>query len=455
MNFESLFEPRNMAVIGVSLTNDRHPANVIYDKNRLRYPLQVFPVNPQGGKLHGEQVFRDVSEIPDEVDLAVLAVRAEYVPDVFRSCIRKGVRGAVVVSGGFAEVGRRDLQEQIVSIAREGNFPFIGPNCIGVYSPSHVDTFFLANERVIRPEPGNVALVSQSGGILVDQMIKFAAEGTGMSRAVSIGNKAMLTEIDLLRYLENDPKTGVIAFYIEGFGHHEGREFVLAASACCKPVIVLKSGKTSIGQRAVSSHTASLAGDYRIFSSILNQYGIVEARNEQELVNFCEALSRYPRSIQGQIGIVTGSGGHGALAADVCASLGLTIPMLPDSVQQELREGLSPSIRTIASVSNPVDLTGSCVDDDFLAAVGRLSGMPEIDCVIVLLLPYTPGVTLDLGARLSQLRRQTGKPLIAYVPHVERYRILIEGFELNEVPVAHSIEGAVLMAEAMRRYRPC
>jgi acyl-CoA synthetase (NDP forming) len=133
----------------------------------------------------------------------------------------------------------------------------------------------------------------------------------------------------------------------------------------------------------------------------------------------------------------------------------MTVPVLPEHVQKELREGLSPSVRAIASLNNPVDLTGSCVDDDFLATVGRLSTMPEIDCIIALLLPYTPGVTLDLGARLSQLPRQTGKPLIAYVPHVERYRILIEGFELNEVPVAHSIEGAVLMAEAMRRYRPC
>jgi len=455
MDFHALFEPQSLAVIGVSLTNDRHPANVIYNKNRLRYPLQVFPVNPQGGKLHGEQLFRDVSEIPDEIDLAVLAVRAEYVPDVFLSCIKKGVKGAVVVSGGFAEVGRQDLQDRIAAIAREGDFPFIGPNCIGVYSPSHVDTFFVANERVVRPEPGNVALVSQSGGILVDQMIKFAAEGTGMSRAVSIGNKAMLTELDLLKYLENDPKTGVIAFYVEGFGRNEGREFVLAASTCCKPVIVLKAGKTAGGQRAVSSHTASLAGDYSVFSAVLSQYGVVEALNEQELVNFCEALSRYPQSIHGQIGIVTGSGGHGALATDVCSSFGLTVPVLPEGVQQELRNDLSPSVRSIATLSNPVDLTGSGIDDDFSAAVSRLSAMPQIDCVIVLLLPYLPGITLDLSARLSQIHQQTGKPLIAYVPHVERYRILIEGFELNGVPVAHSIEGAILMAEAMRRYRPC
>jgi acetyltransferase len=455
MNFHALFEPQSLAVIGVSLTNDRHPANVIYNKNRLRYPLKVFPVNPQGGKIQGEVVFPNVSEIPEPVDLAVIAARADYVPQIMTDCIKRGVGSAVVVSGGFAEVGRQDLQDRITAMAREADFPFIGPNCIGIYSPSHVDTFFLATERLVRPELGNVALVSQSGGILVDQMIKFAGEGTGMSRAVSIGNKALLNELDLLTYLEGDPKTGVIAFYIEGFREHEGRDFVLAASNSPKPVIVLKAGKTAGGQRAVSSHTASLAGDYSVFSAVLSQYGVVEALNEQELVNFCEALSRYQKSIQGRVGIVTGSGGHGALAVDICSALGLSIPQLSENTQQELRKGLSQSIQAIASLNNPIDLTGSGVDEDFSHVVSFLGETPDIDSIIVLLLPYLPGITLDLSARLSQIHQRTGKPLIAYVPHVERYRILIEGFELNGVPVAHSIEGAVLMAEALRRYKSC
>jgi acetyltransferase len=455
MNFNTLFEPRSLAVIGVSLTNDRHPANVIYSKNRLRYPLKVFPVNPQGGKVQGEAVFPNVSDIPEPVDLAVIAARADYVPQIMTDCIKSGVGSAVVVSGGFAEAGRQDLQDRIAAMAREADFPFIGPNCLGIYSPSYVDTFFLANERLVRPELGHVALVSQSGGILVDQMIKFAGEGTGMSRAVSIGNKALLNELDLLRYLEGDPKTGVIAFYIEGFREHEGRDFVLAASTCSKPVIVLKAGKTAGGQHAVSSHTASLAGDYSVFSAVLSQYGVIEAFNEHELVNFCEALSCYQKSIQGRVGIVTGSGGHGALAVDVGTGLGLSVPQLSEKTQQELRKGLSPSIQAIASLNNPIDLTGSGVDEDFSHVVTFLGEAPDIDCIIVLLLPYLPGITLDLGARLSQIHQRTGKPLIAYVPHVERYRILTEGFELNGVPVAHSIEGAVLMAQAVRRCRSC
>lgn len=455
MNFRKLFEPKTLAIIGVSLNNDRHPANVVFNKNQLRYPVKVFAVNPRGGVLQGEKVFPHVSEIPDKVDLAVIAVRAEHVPDIVTDCIQAQVGGAAIISGGFAEVGQKDLQDRMVGIARESKFPLIGPNCLGIYSPSNVDTFFIPSERMVQPDPGNVALVSQSGGILVDQMVKFADEGVGLSLAVSVGNKALIRELDLLRYLSKEPDTKVIAFYVEGFEKNEGRDFVLAASECPKPVIILKAGKSAGGSRAVSSHTASLAGDYDVFSEVLSQYGIVEAKNESELISFCESLSCYQRSIEGKIGVITGSGGHGALSVDVCSNHDLSVPELSEQVQNEIRGKLSSSIQTIASIGNPIDLTGSAVDDDFVAAATGLSTTPEIDCIIVLLLPYLPGITSDLGARLSQISRRAGKPLVAYVPHVEKYRMLIEGFEFNRVPVSPSIEGAVHMAEAMRRCQPC
>ena len=455
MNLRTLFKPKTLAVIGISLTNDRHPANVIHNKNNLRFQAEVFPVNDRGGILQGEEVYPRISDIPKKVDLAVIAVRAEGVPDIMAQCIQAGVGGAVVISGGFAETGRRDLQDRIVSLAREADFPFIGPNCLGIYSPPHMDTFFLPSERMVRPERGTVGLVSQSGGILVDHMTKFAEEGVGLSLAVSIGNKAQIRELELLGYFAHDPTTEVIAFYVEGFEQNEGREFVLAAGQCSKPVIVLKSGKTPGGVRVVSSHTASMAGDYEVFSAVLSQHGVVEARDEFELVSFCEALSCYNQPIEGRIGIITVSGGHGALAVDTCSAYGLSVPTLSEKSQAEIREHVSPRVRTIASFSNPIDLTGSAVDDDFIVAAKFLSSTAEIDCVLILLLPYTPGITSDLGARLSQIYRQEGKPLIAYVPHVEKYRIFIEGFELNRIPVSHSIEGAVHMAEAMRRCKPC
>lgn len=455
MNLAPLFKPRTMAVVGVSLTNDRHPANVIYNKNHLRLKAEVFPVNNRGGALQGEKVYPHVSDIPGKVDLAVIATQAQIVPGIIEECIQAGVGGAVIISGGFSESGRKDLQESIVSIARKAGFPFIGPNCLGIYSPPYIDTFFIPGERMMRPEKGKVALVSQSGGILVDYLIKLAEEGVGLSLAVSIGNKALIREVDLLEYFQDDPETKVIAFYVEGFGQGEGREFVLKAGQCTKPVVVLKAGKTSMGVEAISSHTASIAGDYEVFSSIFSQCGVVEAKNESELISSCEVLSCYQNPIEGNIGIITCSGGHGAIAVDACVSHGLSVTALTEKDQREIREKVSPRIQAIASFKNPIDLTGSAVDDDFIAVAQCLSGREDVDCIVVLLLPYVPGITSDLGARLSQISRQDGKSLIAYVPHVEKYRMFIEGFQLNQVPVAHSIEDAVHMAEALRRRQRC
>jgi acetyltransferase len=421
----------------------------------LRSPVKVFAVNPKGGELQGERVYSSVSEIPQRIDLAVIAVRAEFAPDVLQDCIKSGVGGAAIISGGFAEVGRLDLQARMAVDARKAGFPFIGPNCLGIYAPPRVDTFFLPSERMVRPESGNVALVSQSGGVLVDQMVKFANEGVGLSMAVSIGNKALINELDLLEYFAKEKKTRVIAFYIEGFGKNEGRKFVLAARKCPKPIIVLKAGKTTEGQRAVTSHTASLAGDYEVFSAVMRQYGLVEAKNEFEMLSFCESLSYYNRNISGNIGIISPSGGHGALAVDVCTARGLNVQVLSNRVQNRIKKNLSPSVQDIASTINPIDLTGSAVDRDFVAAAEGLSRAGEIDGVIVLLLPYSPGISSDLGARISHIFRGTGKPIVAYVPHLEKFRMLIEGFEFNRIPVSPSIEGAVLMVEALRRPRLC
>jgi acetyltransferase len=439
----------------VSLTNDRHPANVIYNKIHLRYPVKVYPVNPRGGQFQRDRVYPDIADIPARIDLAVVAARAEFVPDILERCIKNGVGGAVIISGGFAESGRADLQEKLVALARTADFPFIGPNCLGIYAPTRFDTFFLPGERLVRPDPGPVAIVSQSGGVLVDQMVKFAEQGVGLSLAVSIGNKALVRELDMLDYLSNDPVTRVIAFYVEGFDKNEGRRFVQAAASVPKPIIVLKSGKSTEGRRAASSHTASLAGDHKVFSSVLAQHGIVEADNEFEMVSFCESLSCYRQKIQGRVGIITVSGGHGVLVTDICAARGLAVPQLSKDTRHKILENLSASVQGIASLENPVDLTGSARDDDFVAAANGLSQASEVDCVILLLLPYSPGISSDLGARLSYVFRREDKPLVAYVPHQEKYRMLIEGFELNNVPVSSSIDGAVLMVEALRRCRTC
>ena len=453
MNLKPLFEPKSIAVIGVSLHNDMHPSNLIYYKNLYRYPVETFPVNPKAGILKGKRAFSSVKDLPHPVDLAVISARSDVVPAIMQDCIEAGVKGAAIISGGFAEVGNFELQERIVSIAREADFPFIGPNCLGIYSPKHFDSFFIAPERMTAPAQGNLAVISQSGGLLVDQMIGFTVEGIGLSVAVSIGNKAFVREVELFDYLEENEQTKVICFYMEGFQKDEGREFLQKARNCKKPIIVLKAGKSAGGIKAVSSHTASLAGDYRVFSSLLTQNGVVEAMDQTELMYFCKALGTFQEPIKGNVCIVTLSGGHGALATDLCARFGLTVPTLSDFEQNLVKNQLSPAITNIATCSNPVDLTGSSTDDDFVEAARALSQLEHVECLLMLLLPYAPGITSDLGARLSVVSRQSGKPMIAYVPRLEKYRMLIEGFEINGVPVSHTIEGAVHMAQAMMKHR--
>jgi acetate---CoA ligase (ADP-forming) len=455
MNLKRLLKPETMAVVGISLTNESNPANVVYNKNHLRYPIKVFAVNGKGGEIRGDTMYKKLQDIPEKIDLVIIATKAEIVPSVVSDCIEAGAGGAVIISGGFAETGCMDLQNKLIAIAKEANFPLIGPNCLGIFSPGHMDTFFIPAERLVIPDRGKVAMVSQSGGILVDHMIKCSDEGVGMSLGVSIGNKAVIKELDLLQYFKDDPDTDVITFYLEGFDEDEGREFVIAASKCGKPVIVLKSGKTPGGTTAVKSHTASIAGDYEVFSSIMAQYGVVEAKDEFEMVAFAEALSCYQRSIRGKVAIITGSGGHGALATDACFLHGLSVPTLSKSAQAELHSLVSPTIADISSFANPIDLTGSAVDNDFMAAVRAVSRNDDIECIIVLLLPYLPRITMDLSAQLSLIYQQEGKPIVAYVPHVDKYQMLVEGFMLNKIPVADSIEDAIHMAEAMRRYKSC
>ncbi|MDA8136291.1 MAG: CoA-binding protein [Desulfobacteraceae bacterium] len=455
MELKYLFKPSTMAVIGVSTSQDNHPANVIYTKNNLRYPVKTFPVNPKGGMLHREKLYRNIADIEENIDMAVIAVRAEFVPKVMEDCIQKGVKGAVIVSGGFAEAGNRALQQRLTDIARAAGFPFVGPNCLGIYAPDHVDTFFLPGERIIRPKKGNVGFISQSGGVLVDQMVKFAGQGIGVSLAVSIGNKAFIRETDMLDWFARDIETKVIAFYVEGFEKGEGRLFIQKAEQCGKPVVILKAGKSKKGREAVSSHTASLAGDYRVFSDIMKQHCVAEADNEYELTSFCEALSCFQKGIQGHIGVLSLSGGHGVIAVDACELHGMTVPRLDPGTMEAIRERVSPEIRNIISLGNPLDLTGSSVDNDIVTAATHLARDKGIECLLALLIPYSPGVSADIGAKLSQVARNEGKPMIAYVPNEEKYRIIIEGFELNDIPVASSVDGAVLMAKALKRCRPC
>ena len=455
MNLDKLFKPKSMAVVGVSSSNMAGPTNVILKKNKNRYPVETFAVNPRGGSLQGDTLYTSISDLPKPVDLVVIGVPAKFVPGVVEECINKGCGGAVLIGGGFTEVGNTDLQDRIVALSREADFPIIGPNCLGLYSPGWVDTIFIPPERMMRPPQGGVAVISQSGAFMVDLLVKFAKLDIGVSTMVSIGNKAVIRETDLLTYLDNDPNTRVIAFYIEGFEKNEGRKFVTLAKQCCKPVMVIKSGKSAAGAKAVSSHTASMAGDYKVLSEVFRQHGIIEVKSEYELLSYCKVLSVYPRKIDGNVGIITVSGGHGAIASDLAVERGITIPQVPEAVQETIRSKLTKSIQGIVTLDNPMDLTASALEIDFVTVYNEMCKMPEFDSFMLLVLPYGATVEATIGAQISNPTQKRVKPLVAYTPHVEKYRMMIEGFEANGVPVADSIEGAVMMLDGLRRNKAC
>ncbi len=455
MDLNRLLKPNRVAVIGVSTSNDNHPANVIFKKLQFRYPVEVYAVNNRGGELHGTPVYPGIDAIPVTIDLAIIAVRATYSPQILEDCIECGVGGAIVVSGGFAETGNVELQDRIAAIAKAADFPFIGPNCLGYFSPGKIDTFILPSERVEIPKAGGVAIISQSGAFLVDLLVKFSKHGIGVSQAVSIGNKAVVREIDLLNFLKDDPETNVVILYIEGFDKNEGRAFVEAATCIGKPVVVIKAGKSAAGSLAVSSHTASIAGDYKVFSDVIAQHGIIEAQSEYEILSYCKGLNAYPRNIGRNIGIITISGGHGVAATDMCASQGMVVPEIPEAVRRKIYNRLSRSVRDIATIRNPVDLTASAVDEDFVAVYDEMTKLSDYNAFLMLVLPYSTGVSVDIGAKVSNPSQKRIRPLVAYIPQMAKYQAFIEGFELNGVPVSDSIEGAVLMLEGMRRYQPC
>jgi len=456
MDLKKVFEPKRMAVVGVSINDPLNPGTVIFNKNHHEMSVETIPVNLRGGNIEGTKIFPTVLDISNPVDLAVIVIRADLVNPALEECGKAGIGGVIVISGGFAEVGNSgiELQKELIKIANEYDIALIGPNCIGVYSPPYVDTFFIPSERMLKPPPGNVAILSQSGGFIVDQFLsKYAERKIGVSAAVSIGNKAVVDEAILMEYFLKDQRTHTVAMYLEGFRPGEGRKFLDIAGEFTKNknVIVYRAGKTAGGQRAALSHTSSVAASPQLASDIFRQYRIVEAESEQEIISFAKILSLCSKPIKnGNIAVVTVSGGHGVICADLIAKYGLNLVGFTEEEQNEMRQLINPTAAHIATVTNPIDLTGSAEDIDLERVFEYILKLEKVEAVLVLTFPYPPTITMQIGRRLSNIAGEYGKPVVAYVPWLAKYDIIIEGFEINNVPVAHTVEEAVQMLKGLK-----
>jgi acyl-CoA synthetase (NDP forming) len=448
--FTAMLNPKAAAVVGVSTSNPFSPGNVIFRKLCFEHALPTYPINPRGGYVEGQQVYQSISKAPDGVELVVIAIPAKYVPQVLDECGDKKIKAAIVVSGGFSETGKtgKDLQQEIVEIANKHSITMVGPNCIGVFVPERVDTFFLPSERVARPRRGNVAIISQSGGWLVERLEEFAGRDVGIAAAVSIGNAAQIKVADFVQHFESHGAVDVILAYIEGFSENEGRRFVRICSTTSlkKPIIVLKGGQSEAGHRATQSHTSSLAGDKAVTSAAFKQAGVIQAKDEDEVMAFSKAFAFKPKLMKGpRIGCLTVSGGHGVIATDEADFHGLELPPFTEEQQETLRKVMTPAYRGIASFRNPCDLTGSAADIDYENVLDEMLKFKTIDAALLLLLPYAPGISLQIGARVANVAKQHDKTVVTYVPNLDKYEVIIRGFELNGIPVGDTIEEAVQM----------
>ena len=453
---KTMLEPKVTAVVGVSTSNPFSPGNVIFRKLSFENGLPTYPINPKGGTVEGVPVHKSITAAPDDIELVVISVPARFVPGVLTECGEKKIRAVIVVSGGFSEIGETgaSLQHEIVEIANKYRISMVGPNCIGVFVPDVLDTFFLPSERVARPRKGNVAIISQSGGWLIERLEEFAERDVGIAAAISIGNSAQIKVTDFINHFGKDKHVDVILAYVEGFGAGEGRDFVEACKKIVpdKPVVVLKGGESEAGHRATQSHTSSLAGDHAVTNAAFNQYGVIHAEDEDEVMAYAKAFSFKTKYMVGpRIGTLTVSGGHGVIASDEASYYGLTMPPFTKEQQEQLREVMTPAYQGIASFRNPCDLTGSASDIDYEQVLDRMLVFENIDAALMLLLPYAPGISLQIGARVANVTKRHKKTVVSYVPNLDKYEVIIRGFELNGIPVADTIEEAVQMLNGIRK----
>jgi acyl-CoA synthetase (NDP forming) len=455
IGLKTMLNPKVTAVVGVSTSNPFSPGNVIFRKLAFENGIRTYPINPKGGLVEGVEVYKTITEAPNDIELVVISVPAKYVSDVLKECGEKKIKAVIVVSGGFSEIGHEGiaLQSEIVEIADRYGIAMVGPNCIGVYVPDMLDTFFLPSERVARPMKGHAAIISQSGGWLIERLEEFADRRVGIAAAISIGNQAQTKVTDFIEYFGNDDNVNVIICYIEGFGEGEGRDFVKACRKIVtkKPVVVLKGGESEAGHRATQSHTSSLAGNQVIAGAAFRQFGVIHAKDEDEVMAYANIFSykfKYMKS--NRIGTLTVSGGHGVIASDEASGYGLEFPPFSDDEQQMMREVMTPAYQVIASFRNPCDLTGSASDIDYERVLDKMLTIDRIDAGLLLLLPYAPGISLQIGARVANVTKLHTKAVVAYVPDLPKYEVITRGFELNGIAVADTIEEAVQMLHGIR-----
>lgn len=452
---DALFHPRSIAVLGASIGN-KYIAGLL----EIGFQGEIHPINPAGGKLFGLHVYRNLSEIPGNVDYVILCVRADSTPRLMAEAAAKGVKAIHFFASGFSEVEDargKELEAEILALGRRFGIRILGPNCMGIYSPKSAMTFSvsLPDQPCFPRQSGPLALVSQSGGNSIFLVNDAVTRGVLFSKVISYGNGVDVNEIELLEYLSADPDTRVIAAYLEGV--RDGARFAqtLKTVAAGKPVIVYKVGATESGSRAASSHTGAMAGSYQIWQGILNQANAVQVESVEEITDMAMLFLQTPVPAGNRVAVIGSGGGASVQAADEFGQAGMTLPMLPAAARQKLMETFRSEAG--ASFRNPVDIMSM---DPVM--IQMIADCPEIDMLVL-------HIVIDLWSMIDkqevvdsavdafiQVKPRLTKPAVVVIhcQSTERARNLANAAQKRLVEAGYPVYPTLRRAAtALARYR--
>lgn len=448
-SLDAIFRPQSVAVIGAS-TQRGTLGREIFDKllgSEFNGP--VYPVHPTAQYIHSVKAYPRISQLPAPVDLAVIVVRKDFVLEVVKQCAECGVKGVVVITAGFKETGAKgaELEREITAIVKSNKMRMIGPNCMGVIN-TDPDVRLDATFAPIVPPTGNVGLVSQSGA-LGQTILEHAKKlNLGVSMFVSVGNKADVSGNDLLEYWRDDPSVEVILMYLESFGNPQ--KFIQLAKEVSrkKPIVIVKSGRTTSGARAATSHTGALAGMDRAFDALFKQSGVIRADTIDEMFDVAMGLANLPLPKGNRVAIITNAGGPGIMAADACESVGLEVVEL----QEDTRAALKSKLVADASVNNPVDLLAGAQPAEFQFALSEVLQDQNVDSAIVIFVAPIITDPIQVALKIAEVAEKFDKPVLGCFMGVQGVATGVEELHRRRLPAYPFPESAARALAAMVRY---
>ncbi|MCK9265958.1 acetate--CoA ligase family protein [bacterium] len=441
------FNPSSVALVGASSNTSKLGYRILKNLIDGGYKGAIYPINPKGETILNLKGYKSINDLPEGPELVLMVVPANIVNDVAKRCGERGVKGLIVISAGFKEAGKegKEKEEELKKIVKEYNMRLIGPNCLGIIDTVHNLNASFAFEM---PPTGTISFITQSGALgtsILDWAVK---ENIGLSKFVSFGNMADVSETDLIREFGDDPNTNVILLYLEGL--QDGKKFIEAAKEVSlkKPIVMVKSGRSAAGSKAVSSHTGSLAGSDKAYDAALRQGGVIRANSVQELFD-CAIAFAYQPPVKGKnIAIVTNAGGPGVMAVDAIEDNKMSISEISPETKKELQSFLSLA----ASVNNPVDVLGDALADTYGKALDIVLREKDVDSVLTVLTPQVVTQISETAEETVKISKKYQKPVLGCFMGGHRIEEGIQVLMKNGVPNYLFPERAISSLKSMYDY---